>query len=55
MLIGVCEMYSMFNLLQLKYSLMLFLVIWTSLPMEVMDIKARMEEMHQRRGTVANQ
>lgn len=55
MSICVCEMFSMFNFLQLKYSLMLFLVILTSLPTEAMDIKARMVEMQRRRGTVANQ
>ena len=51
----VCETDSILNFLQLKYSLMLFLVILTSLPMVEMDIKGKMEEMQQKRGTVANQ
>ena len=50
----VCEMDSILKFLQLKYSLMLFLAILTSLPMVEMDIKDKMEEMQQKRGTVAN-
>ena len=50
----VCEMDSILILLQLKYSLMLFLAILTSLPMVAMDIKDKMEETQQKRGTVVN-
>ena len=52
---SVCIMDIILYFLQLKSSLMLSSVILTSLPMEAMDIKDKMEEMQQRPGTVANQ